>query len=552
MTGLAGFRERLFNRTRLAFLIADPERLINYGRCVTAVFAVIALYLDPTNPAEYRNQSDKVLAIYLLISIFFVIFPSKRSVSSPTHLFIHVIDIAILGTLAFLTNELTSPFFSFLPFTLMAMTLRWALAGAILGAILLELVLIIIGVPDVLDGESELNFLIMRSAYFLVAAVMLGYFGAYRESSRERLAMLANWPMGSGLGDRGAWLDEVCSHAYEALRFETMIVVWREQEGTEGFVAKWRTGQAQVVGRNEIGVWHQIEATILDRIEVGGPKLLTDEDIELLGQAISRKDSVPFSDGILGVGAGFSGLRFKGMICLIAPACDPEDAMLLARIVATRAGSELERTELVRRQAESVQAAERSMLAQNLHDSVLQDLTAIRLKLHGLVRSGVGDSTELKQVETLVSEQQMRIRNFVEDQWDRDSQVPVDLVIDLKLQSRLLEEKWNIPISFSWQGPNAQFTRAFTEAIAHILSEATANSVVHGKADGVTFSVANLEDALEIALSDNGIGLGPKAGKIAPASLLERISRLGGSIELLDNKPGLRIVALIPTSGVTQ
>src|SRR3546814_8353267 len=80
--------------------------------------------------------------------------------------------------------------------------MRWGLGGAILGAVVLETVLFAVGLPDLQDGESELNIFVTRSAYFAVAATMLGYFGAYRERSRQRLAQLADWPFDAIAGNR--------------------------------------------------------------------------------------------------------------------------------------------------------------------------------------------------------------------------------------------------------------------------------------------------------------------------------------------------------------
>src|SRR3546814_17886035 len=84
--------------------------------------------------------------------------------------------------------------------------MRLGLGGAILGAVVLETVLFAVGLPDLQDGESELNIIVTRSAYFAVAATMLGYFGAYRERSRQRLVKLADWPVAAIAGKRTNWL----------------------------------------------------------------------------------------------------------------------------------------------------------------------------------------------------------------------------------------------------------------------------------------------------------------------------------------------------------
>src|SRR3546814_6151732 len=68
---------------------------------------------------------------------------------------------------------------------------------------------------DLQDGESELNIFVTRSAYFAVAATMLGYFGAYRERSRQRLAQLADWPFDAIAGNRQHWLGSLFQHRSE-------------------------------------------------------------------------------------------------------------------------------------------------------------------------------------------------------------------------------------------------------------------------------------------------------------------------------------------------
>ena len=134
-TGLDVHPMRIGRSARKLLLASDPEALINIGRLVTALFAVLAIYLDPTDPASFLVQSQVVLGLYMVLSLLLVVFPLRKPLDSPVHFLVHIIDAIILGCLAFLTDELTSPFFSFLPFILLAMTLRWGLRGAVMGAV---------------------------------------------------------------------------------------------------------------------------------------------------------------------------------------------------------------------------------------------------------------------------------------------------------------------------------------------------------------------------------------------------------------------------------
>ena len=530
---------------RNALLVTDPNRLISYGRLFTAVVAVIAIYLDPTQPSRYRTEAQDVLSIYLVMAIMLVAVPIRRPVDSPVHFAIHVLDTAILGWLAFLTNELTSPFFSFLPFTLLAMTVRWGFMGAMLGAVMLEFVLFAVGIPDILDGESELNVLIIRSVYFLVCAILLGYFGAYRESSRERLARLASWPMDAGVGDRRGWLAELCGHSGAITGCESLILIWREQDEPTGFIAHWRREGLRLLPLDPATFRSLFAETRLDFMDRTRASLVS--PVEMAGlthvlDVLGLPRPLPHD---YAVRSGFSGLRFRGAMIVVDPDGRPEDALALTEIIAARTGSELEHVELVARRADSVRAEERSRLAQDLHDSVLQDLTATSLKLRGVAASQPGLAEDLKAIEELVTEQQRRIRRFVEKERDFDADLPTDMVADLRRQAGLLEKKWGVSVAFDWHGRATQLPRNLVEEIIALFSEATANAVRHGAATRVALEARRVGGALELGVADNGRGLG-RAGGVSPASLRCRAMQLGGSIALDDSLNGLRVTVVIP------
>src|SRR3546814_7888039 len=100
-------------------------------RLVTSLFAVVAMHLDPTQPAAFRHESKVIIGLYVAFSLLMVLFPLRRPLDSKIHLAVHSVDIAVLGCLAVLTDELASPFFSFLPFVLLVTTMRWGLGGEI-------------------------------------------------------------------------------------------------------------------------------------------------------------------------------------------------------------------------------------------------------------------------------------------------------------------------------------------------------------------------------------------------------------------------------------
>src|SRR3546814_4245636 len=77
----------------------------------------------------------------------------------------------------------------------------------------------------------------------------------------------------------------------------------------------------------------------------------------------------------------FSSIRYRGKVFVINPSCQLDESVSLTGIIAARLGSELERLALMQQAAETARSQERVRLARDLHDSILQDVTAANLKL---------------------------------------------------------------------------------------------------------------------------------------------------------------------------
>ncbi|WP_103730806.1 histidine kinase [Novosphingobium sp. HII-3] len=531
---------------RSTLLASDPNRLISFGRFMTVAFAVLAIWLDPTQPYLYHTEVHYLLTFYLGYSALMLLAPSRRRVDSPAHLFSHVFDTVIFGCLALLTNELTSPFFVFLPFTLMAMTMRWGLGGAILGAFFLELVLYAIGIPDILDGESEVNLLVVRSAFLLLAALMLGYFGAYRESSRQRLTRLARWPLEPALGSRRTWLKELCLHAGSVIGSKHIIVVWHEHETDQAFLASWQTPDLDLRELSAALSSAEIDAAISGAYDCTTARVLRDGEVQAVAHALTRLGLPEVLSSSFVVSAGFSGLRLGGAVLLLEPNCRWEEAVALSEIIATRIGAELERLDLIARHSDDVRAAERNRLAQDLHDSVLQDLTATSLRLHALGAVTPADAERLREIEKLVLEQQRRIRRFVEDHRDTAVDTRVEVAEELRAHAGELSRMWEVAVRFDWRGGSMLLPRRLVYDLMQLLSEATSNAVRHGAASSVHLSARMRGGAIELTVVDDGSGLDPRCDGTGSVSLRARMHHLGGAMSLSDQAPGLAVRLVVP------
>ncbi|AWM27942.1 signal transduction histidine kinase [Sinorhizobium fredii] len=530
--GFAGLARNWLLRT-------DPERLICIGRLLSAAFAILAIYLDPTRPNSLLYESRVVLCLYLLLSIGLIFYPLRRSFDSPAHLFIHMVDAAVVGWLTFLTNELASPFFNLLPFVILAMTMRWGLKGATLGAFIALFVQLVVGIPDLLDGESELNLFIMRSIYFVLIAATLGYFGAYREHSRQRLAQLAKWPPGAIGEDSVSWLGILLEHASRVLGDPHLLVIWRDQELESGCVAYWTRGNLQLVDVKGSEFWqrHDPQHHATDRSE-------SCEKLDALFAELPELSAKPGESECKVSAAAFSSIRFRGCVFVISPAPIPEGGPALTQIIAARLGAELERIALI----QSALAEERMRLARDLHDTVLQNLTAARLKLK-LISEAVPNTAkaQLTEVGLLLLEQQQCLRKFVEDSRAAEGDSLARLGQTLPAFLQLLKVRWNCDIGFSFGPAELVVPKWMLHEIMQLISEAAANAVRHGRATRLNLVVRGAEGSITLEITDDGSGVPQDAKPQKPFSLSQRVTELGGQLTICTTSPGFGLQITLPT-----
>lgn len=527
---------------------SEPEWLIGVGRLVTSLLAAVAIYLDPTQPARSLSEVQTVLAVYILFSLLLVLFPVQRPIDSKAHIVTHAIDILVLGWLAFLTDELTSPFFAFLPFTLLAATMRWGMPGAVIGAVALELVLLIVGWPDLEDGESELNILIMRSAYFLVAAGMLGYFGAYRDRSRHRLARLASWPFAPPTGEHGSWLQGILDHAADVLGEPQLVVLWQDQEESAGKVATWTEGTLRLADVRGTQLWAAWSEELQRPPIVGQNRAAEAERLKALSGALFELGRL--HEPIEHVcSAAFSSIRYRGWLFVINARHRHEDSTSLTEIIATRIGYELERLALMHEVFSTARFQERVRLARDLHDSVLQDLTAASLKLKAATGFVPPEAQPaLRSVSALMLDQQRRIRMFVENARMVEPREQVALPLALADSIQTLREQWCCDIHLTVEPPDFDVPGQFSAEVTQLISEATANAVRHGHATRIDLAVARRAGRLQLRIADNGSGITePSMGEQRePLSLSTRVADLAGSLAITRFSPGVAMLIELP------
>lgn len=521
-------------------MAAHPDWLIAGGRLISALFAVLAIYLDPTRPTGSQSEAHLVLAAYLLFSLYMAFRLTRRPMANMNHLVEHGIDVVALALLVYFTDELTSPFFPFGPFILLSTTMRWGMRGAVLGAVVIETVMIAVGWGDLTDGDSELNVLIMRSAYFLVAAAMLGYFGACRARSSHRFAQLAAWSAAPANIDRRTWLHDMLDHASKLLGAQRLLFLWQNQEVTGGHVVMFGPEGLQVREDLPPMFWQA-------RMVSFTPKELSSKteiaEIDAIAEATGWRQLTAHPRGLRS--APFEGARNTGRLFVLGLPDRQDDVASLVRITALRIGDELERYDLMRAMEGRARDHERVRLARDLHDSVLQDLTAASLKLKAAGATlPQGAREPLNNVSTMLAQQQRRIRLFVEGSRPVGSSTMLLLSTSLSHDVHILRDQWGCDIALTISPSDMEVPVAVHRELTQLLCEATANAVRHGGATRIEVELQARPNRIRMDISDNGIGM--SCAQPLPRSLHSRIEDLAGSLSISRHAPGLAMTIEMP------
>jgi signal transduction histidine kinase len=190
--------------------------------------------------------------------------------------------------------------------------------------------------------------------------------------------------------------------------------------------------------------------------------------------------------------------------------------------------------------------AERTRLAQELHDTVEQTLTGIALqldtaaKLHG--KDPPDALSHLELARNLMGRSQLEVRQSV---WDlrRLVQEQFDVSSALLENARQIMTGTNIQVAIETTGQIRALPEFVEENFLRIGREVFINVIKHSKATLVYIQLEFDSRSAALQIHDNGLGfdplsaVGPDQGHFGLLGMAERVKRLGGRFKL-DSAPG--------------
>ncbi|HUP64673.1 MAG TPA: histidine kinase [Thermoanaerobaculia bacterium] len=261
------------------------------------------------------------------------------------------------------------------------------------------------------------------------------------------------------------------------------------------------------------------------------------------------------------LGLSISGEAMVGWLLLLDPPrlgrLDPAIAGLIGAWIGTRRDHIL-RIEDARTEAIT---AERSQVARDLHDGLLQSFTGIVLQLetvHDLMeRDPIQAKKILTGVEASIMSDQQELRAYVDHLRPRARRKSTEF--DLRGRLAELKERfsreWGIPLEIEIGPMHPLVTQALGQETYRMVSEAVMNAAKHGQAKTIRAFLATREDRLWIRVIDDGIGF-PFRGRYnlatlmekqqGPSVLAERVAGLNGEMIVESTEEGSTLEIFLP------
>jgi PAS domain S-box-containing protein len=195
---------------------------------------------------------------------------------------------------------------------------------------------------------------------------------------------------------------------------------------------------------------------------------------------------------------------------------------------------------------------EHERIARDLHDTVIQRLFALGMRLQGFQR--LANPKTADTISEAVRSIDEVIREIRETIFDLNR--PPTASPDARLQVRAVVEESSESLGFvprvSFRGPvEAAMTQSTLIQLLSVLRESLSNVVRHARASRVDVLVAATSETISLIVSDDGVGIsdGPAAGH-GLANIASRAAELGGECSITARRPtGTLVQWRVPTGG---
>jgi two-component system nitrate/nitrite sensor histidine kinase NarX len=281
-------------------------------------------------------------------------------------------------------------------------------------------------------------------------------------------------------------------------------------------------------------------------------------------QVIPAEVLGPVCKHVVAVPLRHAGRRVGGVRLMFGRECDLPPAMLpLLRATGDLLGLALDNARLARESLRSSLMSERQLMANEVHDSLAQGLTYMRMRM-SLLRDAMRQHDEPRalrywdDVDEALDGSHQRLRELIT--CFRSRMDPRGLVHALREVLDAFHDRTGVAIRFDNHAPELCLAAAREVEVFHIVQEALANVARHAQARNVRLALECDGDDFVALVDDDGIGVPRRRdgerderGHYGIAIMRERARNAGGTLTIAPRVPsGTRVRLAIPTMAPTD
>jgi signal transduction histidine kinase len=203
------------------------------------------------------------------------------------------------------------------------------------------------------------------------------------------------------------------------------------------------------------------------------------------------------------------------------------------RLIAEEAEGQMR---LLSHQIVATQEEERKSLSRELHDHVGQVLTALRMELGRIDRLRTPD----ERLAHAVAECRQLVDNMVRTVRDLALGLRPSMLDDFGLQPALewhvrdFTRRYGVPVELDVSGDLVNLPDQYRTCVYRVTQEALTNCVRHASASRVSIRVSGNDQRLEVAVTDDGVGLRPERRRagLGLRGIEERVRDLRGTLHI--------------------
>ena len=548
------------------------ERIIAAGRLFLAGFLTLAVVFDPHGPGPSQFVRALTASYLVYAAALWALTAASRTMAPLLPLITHVADLVLFSAFMYFTESPTSPFFVCFVFATICGAIRWYGRGALAtGAAALAAYagITVAGTALIRPAEFDAARFIIRCTHLAIVAGFLAYLGEYQHRLQREIAQLAAWPRRLSTVDAEA-LEELLTNAAHTLRAPRVVLAWNEGDEPALRIA-CRSAARFEFSRERPDRFGSVVAEDLQRSSFfcTEASASTCETVQRVPGGFRFWRGVPLvpsfrerftiksvlalrvvSDGVDG-----------WLLALDRPNFSVDD-LLLGDIVGRLVAGALEQQILVQQLKDTAAVEERLRLARELHDGVLQALTAAALQAQRARDAAAHDPAEalrrLERVEEAILAEQRSLRLAIDNLKPGSTVAPALLNPAERLRevAEQVARQWEVQVDLDVSPGLPKLRSEIVHEVSRMLQEALVNAIRHGRAQHVTVTGSASARTLRLTVAYVGRAFPHLHGRYdletlvrmqaGPRTLKERITSLGGGLVIESSDHGASVEMEVP------